>query len=438
MNFDIANETGQPIKVALLGCGVVGSQVARIITTKSDVLRKRIGRSIELVGVAVRDAKQPREGVASSLLTEDAMGLVSRGDVDIVVELMGGIEPAKSLVLKAIENGADIITANKALLAEYGDEIFPLADKAGVDLYYEASVAGAIPTVRPLRESLIGDEILAVKGIVNGTTNYILDQMHTNSLDFEVALKQAQDLGFAEADPTADVEGHDAAAKCALLASLAFHTRVNVKDVYCEGISSITKQDIDSANALDAVIKLLAVTRCNSDGEIEVRVHPVMVPLSHPLATVKGANNAIFIEAREAGELMFMGPGAGGAPTASAVMGDLVTVARNRVRKALAFGELDYQHSPIAPMSKVTSRYYVRMEIEDRYGILEQVAAIFAKHKISILTVQQLAGDKTTGRAPLVITTHMACEADMQKCVADLEKCPVVENQVRLLRLEGE
>lgn len=426
----------RPLKVALLGCGVVGSQVARIITTESAELERRIGRKIELAGIAVNDATKRREGLDQSLFTTDALGLVNRPDIDIVVELIGGIEPAKSLILAAINNGCAVVTANKAVLAQEGAEIFAAADKAGVDLYYEAAVAGAIPIVRPLRESLIGDEILAVKGIVNGTTNYILDQMDSNCLDFETALTQAQKLGYAEADPTADVAGHDAAAKCALLASLAYHTRVKLSDVYCEGITSITAEDIEAAKQMNATIKLLAISKCNAKGEVEARVHPAIVPLTHPLATVKGANNAVFIQAREAGELMFLGPGAGGNPTASAVMGDLATVARNWVRHAKAIGELSYVTPAISSMDLVEYQYYVRMDIEDRFGILEQVAAIFAKHQISILTVRQLAADEN-GLAPFEITTHIATEADMRACLKELKDSPVVNGDIRMLRLEG-
>ena len=334
------------LRVALLGCGTVGTEVVRLLREQRDDLTARVGAPIELVGVAVRrlelqrDAEVPRE-----LLTTDAAGLAARDDVDLVVEVIGGIEPARSLILAALENGASVVTANKALLADDGPTVFEAADKAGRDLYYEAGVAWAIPILRPLRESLAGDNVTRVLGIVNGTTNFILDKMDTSGAGFSEALEEAEELGYAEADPTADVEGFDAAAKAAILASLAFHTRVTAADVHREGIAEVTASDVASAAEMGCVVKLLAICAVQEgpDGPaVSARVHPAMIPRSHPLASVREAYNAVFVESEAAGQLMFYGPGAGGAPTASAVLGDLVTVARNRLAETRGAGESAY------------------------------------------------------------------------------------------------
>ena len=318
------------LKVALLGCGVVGSQVVRLLNEQSRELAERIGTPLEIGGIAVRRLDRARgTGVDPDLLTTDAMGLVTRDDIDLVVEVIGGIEPARSLILAAIQKGKSVVTANKALLAEDGATIHAAAREAGVDVYYEASVAGAIPLLRPLRDSLAGDRVNRVLGIVNGTTNYILDRMDSLGAGFTESLEEAQALGYAEADPTADVEGFDAAAKAAILARLAFHTPVTAADVHREGITEVSAADIASAKAMGCVVKLLAICQRSDDGSsIGVRVHPVMLPREHPLASVKGAYNAVFVEAESAGQLMFYGAGAGGVPTASAVLGDLVAVAR--------------------------------------------------------------------------------------------------------------
>ncbi len=431
-----AMTTSAPLKVALLGCGVVGSQVARLLITHSEDFRARVGRPLELVGIAVRDATKQRPGIDAALFTTDARSLVSRGDLDVVIEVVGGIEPARSLILAAIAAGASVVTANKALLAEDGGTIYAAAEAAGVDVYYEAAVAGAIPIIRPLRESLVGDEVTAVKGIVNGTTNFILDKMHTDAAGFAEVLAEAQALGFAEADPTADVEGFDAAAKAAILASLAFHTRVRLSDVDREGITAISPEDIAAAQDMGCVIKLLANCALSADGTIAVGVHPTMVPLSHPLAAIPGANNAVVIESRYAGRLMFMGPGAGGSPTASAVLGDLVTAARNRARGALGPGESIYSARGITPASQVSSRYYVSLVVRDEPGVLAQVAASFAANGISLKAVRQ-DGDVVESRAHLGVMTHAATHAQLLATLADLEAMPHVERGVKLMRVEA-
>ena len=325
---------GPALKVALLGCGVVGSEVARLLSTHADDLAARVGRPLELAGIAVRRPSRARGDlpVDPSLFTGDAESLVARDDVDVVVEVIGGIEPARALILSALEHGASVVTANKALLAEDGATLFEAADKHGGDLYYEAAVAGAIPLLRPLRESLAGDRVRRVLGIVNGTTNFVLTRMTESGAGFAEALEEAQALGYAEADPTADVEGFDAAAKGAILAALAFHTRVTAADVHREGITEVTAADVASAREMGCVVKLLAIAELSDDGRaVGVRAHPAMIPLTHPLAGVREAFNAVFVECEAAGELMFYGQGAGGAPTASAVLGDVVAVARHKV-----------------------------------------------------------------------------------------------------------
>lgn len=428
---------GTPVRVALLGCGTVGAHVARLLIDSADDLRARVGRPLELMGVAVR-TPGPREGVPAELLTVDAAGLVARDDIDLVVEVMGGIEPARTLLVDALSRGKSVVTANKALLASHGDILFQTAEQAGVDLYYEAAVAGAIPIIRPLRESLVGDEVLAVKGIVNGTTNYILDQMHSTGADFATALAEAQALGYAEADPTADVGGDDAAAKAALLASLAFHTRVSIDDVTWEGITDITVDDIAAAERLRCVLKLLAVCAVSPDGTIAVQVHPTMVPLDHPLAGVRGAFNAVFVESRNAGQLMFMGPGAGGAPTASAVLGDVVTAARHRVRGVAGPGASTYSTPGLTDPGRVGSRYYLALEVRDEPGVLARIANLTASQDVSIQAVLQEQIPDEDRYARLGITTHVAPDRSVRQITAALEAGGDIRGTVRVLRVEGE
>ena len=429
-----------PLRVALLGCGVVGSEVARLIIGQAADLRARVGRPLELVGIAVRQPERYRAGIDPELFTTDAEALVSRDDVDLVIEVIGGIEPARSLILAAMRHGASVVTANKALLAEDGVRLFEAAEQAGTDLYFEAAVAGAIPIIRPLRESLVGDEITSVIGIVNGTTNYILDRMDTGGISYTEALYEAQELGYAEADPTADVEGFDAAAKAAILASLAFHTRVTGADVYREGISGVTPADIASAHDIGCVVKLLAICQLSpavaaGDRTVSVRVHPAMIPRSHPLAAVGDAYNAIFVESMSAGRLMFYGPGAGGSPTASAVLGDLVTIARNRLRGAVGPGESSYAARPVSKIGSVLTRYYVSLEVADVVGVLATIADVFSEHGVSIETVRQ------NGRgadAQLVLVTHHAHDAALSATVQALRGMDVVRKVTSVMRVEGD
>jgi len=438
-----ADDRSGALRVALLGCGVVGSEVARLIVEQATDLQARVGRRLELVGIGVRRPHRPRPGLDPALFTTDVEALVARDDIDLVVEVIGGIEPARSLILTALRSGASVVTANKALLAADGATLYAAAERAGVDLYFEAAVAGAIPIIRPLRESLVGDEITSVIGIVNGTTNFILDKMDTDGAGFAETLAEAQELGYAEADPTADVEGFDAAAKAAILASLAFHTRVTALDVYREGITEVSSSDIASAREIGCVVKLLAICQLSgsageSDGAartVSVRVHPAMIPRSHPLASVAGAYNAVFVESQSAGRLMFYGPGAGGSPTASAVLGDLVTVARNRLRGAAGPGESSYAARPVVPIGRVVTRYHLSLEVMDVAGVLATIALCFADHGVSIQTVRQQGREAD---AQLVIVTHRATDEALSATVRNLRDLDVVRKVTSVMRVEGE
>ncbi len=409
-----------------------------MLTRDADELAQRVGAPLELVGIAVRRLGRERDlDVSADLFTTDAAGLVSRGDIDVVIEVIGGIEPARGLILSALENGASVVTANKALLAEDGATLFEAAEKAERDLYFEAAVAGAIPIVRPLRESLAGDSVERVLGIVNGTTNFILDAMATNGTGFSEALDEAQRLGYAEADPTADIEGFDAAAKAAILAGLAFHTRITLGDVHREGITDVSSADIRSANEMGCVVKLLAICekRDTPDGPaVSARVHPAMIPLSHPLASVRGAYNAVFVESESAGQLMFYGPGAGGAPTASAVLGDVVSVARNRRNNVHGPGESTHAQLEVLDIGRARTRYHVAIDVDDRAGVLATVAHAFAEYDVSIRTVRQEGSGLD---AQLVIVTHEADDAALSAVVAGLRGLDMVRDVSSVMRVEG-
>lgn len=440
------------LKVALLGCGNVGAQVARILIDDAETLALRAGARLELDGIAVRnlDARRDVE-LPHELFTTDADALVK--DADLVIELMGGIEPARTLILTAIRHGACVVTGNKALLAQDGPTLYEEADKAGVQLSYEAAVAGAIPILRPIRDSLSGDRITRVLGIVNGTTNFILDQMDTTGAQFADALAEAQRLGYAEADPTADIEGHDAAAKAAILASLSFHTRFALEDVFCEGISSVTASDIAAAKDAGFVIKLLAIaeklgaagretgteTGGGTDG-VSVRVHPTLLPREHPLAAVHGAFNAVFIEAENAGELMFYGQGAGGTPTASAVLGDLVSAARRIVLGGPGRTETTTGHVPALPIDAAVTSYYIGLDVADQPGVLARIAQLFAEHGVSIEIMRQTIHRDSAAKAEsaeLRIVTHRASEAALAATVEAVKGLDVINSVTSVLRVEG-
>jgi len=428
----------QPITVALLGGGTVGGEVARLMAVNADDLRARVGAPVQLTGIAVRDRARPRPGIDPSLLTDDAMGLAGSG-ADIVIEVMGGIEPARSLILAAMAAGSSVVTANKALLAADGASLFAAAAAHDVDLYFEASVAGAIPILRPMRESMVGDRITRVLGIVNGTTNFILTKMDELGADYAEVLAEAQALGYAEADPTADVAGHDAAAKAAILAELAFHTSVTIADVHCEGITNVTAADMQAARDMGFVIKLLAVAElaAGSDGEpgVIVRVHPAMVPRTHPLASVREAFNAVFVSADAAGEVMFYGRGAGGAPTASAVLGDVVAAARNRRTGGRAPGQSTYARLPVLPVGAASTRYYVNIDVADRPGVLASIASTFALEEVSIQVVRQDGHGEDAG---LIVRTHQASDEALSRTVERLRALDCVRRVVGVMRVEGE
>ncbi|TDB94841.1 homoserine dehydrogenase [Micromonospora fluostatini] len=435
-----------PVRLALLGCGTVGSEVVRLLHEQSADLAARIGAPLEIAGIAVRRHGRDRGDlpVDPALFTTDPLALIKSDDVDVVVEMVGGIEPARTWLVEALRAGKSVVTANKALLAEDGGALHDAAAEGGADLYYEASVAGAIPLLRPLRESLHGDRINRVTGIVNGTTNFILSAMDASGAGFAEALEEATELGYAEADPTADVEGFDAAAKAAILASLAFHTRVGAADVYREGITEVTAADMASAKAMGCTIKLLCIAARGTDPQgretVSVRVHPAMIPLSHPLASVGDAFNAVFVEAEAAGQLMFYGRGAGGAPTASAVLGDVVAVARNRLAGARAASESAYADLSVRPMGEALTRYHISLDVADRPGVLASVAGVFARHDVSIATVRQGSAEAGSGRgedADLVIVTHVAPDAALAATVRELRGLDTVRSVTSVLRVEG-
>jgi homoserine dehydrogenase len=435
------------LRIALLGGGSVGAQVASLLIEHGDELARRAGAGLELIGVAVRDVDAVRTpSIPTELLTTDPASLIL--GADIVIELMGGLEPARTLVLNAINSGADVITGNKALLATHGPELFEAAEQVGAQLYYEAAVGGAIPIIRPLRDSLAGDRVKRILGIVNGTTNFILDLMEREGSTLEDALAKATDLGYAEADPTADIEGFDAAQKVAILASLAFHTNVPLDAVYREGISKVTIEQVESARKAGYVVKLLAicerltVSASGLPGDrtegVSARVYPALIPMTHPLAAVHGANNAVFIEAEAAGDLMFYGAGAGGIQTASAVLGDLVSAARRHVIGGPGVAESTHANLPVLPIARITTRYQITLLVADRPGVLAAIASLFSEHAVSVEALTQSAGtSEPQATATLVIGTHEATEEALAATVAALKGNEVVRSVVSVMRVEG-
>ncbi|MCD4556722.1 homoserine dehydrogenase [Schaalia sp. lx-100] len=434
------SETSPVLDVAVLGAGTVGSQVIRILGEQAEELAARSGARMRVASVLVRRLDAPRDvTIDPALLTTDpAQAIDGR---DIVVELIGGIEPARTYVRRALDQGISVVTGNKALLAAHGPELYEAAAANGADLYYEAAVAGAVPVVYGLRESLAGDRITQVMGIVNGTTNFILDAMNSTGASYEQALEQAQKLGFAEADPTADVEGFDAAAKCAILASLAFHTRVGIEDVAVEGITSITADDMAQARETGQVIKLLAIAERHVTAEgtegIIARVHPALIGADNPLSTVSGAFNAVAIDGEAAGRLMFYGQGAGGAPTASAVLSDLVAAAHHRAYGGHAPRESVYAQLPILEPGLAHTRYHMRIEVEDRVGVLAEVAGVCARYGVSIQSVNQRY-DSADACTTITLVTHSGKESDLRAVVNDLKCCDAVRQVISTLRVEGE
>jgi homoserine dehydrogenase len=437
--------TQETVRVGLLGCGNVGAPLVELIDRRRDDIAGRTGLRLEVTRVAVRSlAKERPVELPDGVLTLDAPGLVVDPDIDIVVEVIGGIEPARELILAALKAGKPVVTGNKELLANVGAELFSAAEAAGVDLLFEAAVAGGIPFIRPLRESLAGERIDRILGIVNGTTNYILTRMTEAGASYADALSEAQSLGYAERDPTADVEGYDAAAKAAIIASIAFGVRVVAGDVYHEGIANITTADIDYAAKMGYVVKLLAVAEQHGNrdgdmagqagsGDVGVRVHPAMVPADHPLASVRDSFNALFVEGEAVGDLMFYGRGAGGDPTASAVLGDLIDAALNRAKGSHAsIGTL--AKARIRPIDEVETAYYLNLDVVDRPGVLAAVAGVFGRHGVSIRSMEQ---EGLGGEARLVFITHVAREADVQATIRDLHHLDAVDRITSVLRVVG-
>jgi homoserine dehydrogenase len=424
------------VRIGVLGCGNVGAAFVQLVERQADVIEARTGIRLQVVRVAVRNVSRDREvNLPEGIITRDAAALVSDPTVDLIVEVIGGIEPARELISTAIANGKPVVTANKELLANVGHELWAQSDAAGVDLLFEAAVAGGIPLIRALRESLRGEPVTRVMGIVNGTTNFILTKMTDEGADYGAALSEAQRLGFAERDPTADVEGFDAAAKAAIIASIAFGARVVAGDVYHEGISGVTAADISIARRLGYVVKLLAIAEKDSESDtVAVRVHPAMVPLSHPLASVRDSYNAVFVEGDAVGSLMFYGRGAGGMPTSSAVLGDVIDAAVN-LRKETHGTIGSFARLPVLPIDQTSSQFLLSLDVEDKPGVLHTITGVFASHGVSIRAAEQ---EGINEDARLVFVTHRALEADMQACVNEFRKLPIVKRASGLLRVIGE
>jgi homoserine dehydrogenase len=426
---------GRVVRIGVLGCGNVGAAFVRLVEQQSSVIEQRTGVRLEIVSVAVRNMSRDRDvQLSEGLLTRDAHSVVADPNVDLVVEVIGGIEPARELISSALAAGKPVVTANKELLANVGTELYAAADAAGVDLLFEAAVAGGVPVIRALRESLRGEPVSRVMGIINGTTNFILTKMTEEGAEYAAALSEAQHLGFAERDPTADVEGFDAGAKAAILASIAFGAKVVAGDVYHEGISRVTAADIAVAKRLGYVIKLLGIAeRDRVSGEIAVRVHPAMVPNTHPLASVRASYNAVFIEGDAVGSLMFYGRGAGGNPTASAVLGDVIDAAVNLVKGT--HGTIGtFAKAVIRPIDETTAEYLLSLEVTDKPGVLHAVTGAFAAHGVSIRAAEQ---EGIGADARLVFITHEAKESDVQATVRQLREMEVVKQVGGLLRVIG-
>ena len=420
------------VRLGVLGHGVVGSAFVALVSQQSDDILARSGVRLEVTKVCIRDTKKKHTLPKGAVLVSDPHALVKSSDVDLVVELMGGIDPASELIFAALKANKPVVTANKALLARHGAELFSAADAASTDLLFEAAVCGGIPLIRPLRESLRGEPITRVMGIVNGTTNFILTKMSELGADYQVALAEAQQLGFAEADPTADVQGHDAAAKIAIIASIAFGTTVRADDVYCEGITKITAADITIAQKFGFAVKLLGVAELDKESsKLSVRVHPALVPLTNPLATVRESFNAVVVDGRASGSLMFYGRGAGGEPTASAVLGDVIDAAIN-LRKGTHAPLGAFTDAKLLPISEINCEYMIGLEVADRPGVLHAVTGVFARNSVSIRAAEQ---DGIGSDARLVFLTHDAKESAVQSCLAEFKSLDVVKHVGALLRV---
>lgn len=428
-------QQAKTVRIGVLGCGNVGAALVQLVTRQADAIAARTGVRLEVTRVAVRNLSREREvDLDEGVLTRDAHAVVTDPNIDLVVEVIGGIEPARELIAGAIARGKPVVTANKELLANVGAELFAAADAAGVDLLFEAAVAGGIPLVRVLRESLLGEPVRRVMGILNGTTNYILTKMTEDGADYAEALAEAQRLGYAERDPTADVEGFDAGAKAAILASIAFGKRVVAGDVYHEGIAAVSAGDIAMAKRLGYVVKLLGIAEQDAEtGEIAVRVHPAMVPVHHPLASVRESYNAVFIEGDAVGSLMFFGRGAGGMPTASAVLGDVIDAAVNLVKGA--HGTIgSFGKAQIRAIDETSAEYLLSLDVADIPGVLHAVTGVFARHLVSIRAAEQ---EGSGDGARLVFITHVAKESAVQATLRELRDLDVVHSVGSLLRVIG-
>lgn len=426
------------VNIGLLGCGNVGAALVDLVHERGDEIAARTGLRLSVRRVAVRSLSKERSvDLPSGVLTTDAESVATDPTVDVVVEVIGGIEPARELIVDALKSGKPVVTANKELLANVGAELYAVAETAGVDLLFEAAVAGGIPLVRPLRESLVGEDVRRLTGIVNGTTNYILTKMTEEGWSYAEALAEAQSLGYAERDPTADVEGFDAGAKAAIIATIAFGSKVVAGDVYHEGIAGVTPTDIAHARRLGHQIKLLAIAERYDDGSVSVRVHPAMVPDEHPLASVRDSFNAVFVEGAAVGDLMFYGRGAGGFPTASAVLGDVVDAAAN-LAKGTHASIGSFAKAVIRPIDDLRTAFYVNLEVADRPGVLATVAGVFGSHGVSIRSMEQESLDDASGDARLTFITHAAREADLRSTLQELRGLDAVSAVGSVLRVIGQ
>ena len=425
------------IKVGLLGLGTIGTGVAKVLINNRDTITKKVGKPVELLKVLERNInKKYSVTLPDGVLTDKPEDVLDNPEIDIIVEVIGGIETAKEFIIRALENGKHVVTANKDLLAIHGKDLFEIAESKNADLFFEASVAGGIPIIRPLKECLAGNKLEQVMGIINGTTNYILTKMTQDGSDFNEVLKEAQDLGYAEADPTADIEGYDAARKIAILASIAFNTRITFSDVYVEGITKITADDIQYAKDLGFVIKLLGITNY-INSQVEVRVHPVFIPKSHPLASVNDVFNAIFLKGDAVGEVMFYGRGAGEMPTASAILGDVIDAARN-----IEYGVTGrisctcFEERPIISIGEIQSEYYLRLKVVDKPKVLASIAGVLGDNDVSIASVVQKNTGKK-GKAEIVLITHKVCESSLRNALQIIGNMPIVDTISSVIRVEG-
>lgn len=427
----------EPVKVGILGLGTVGSGVTKILLENEANIDQKVGREIEITKILDKDLTRERDiEVPQGIMTDNPEEVLENPEIDIIVEVIGGVNPAKEFITRAINSGKHVVTANKELVAKHGTELLDLAAENGVDLYFEASVGGGIPIIRSLKESLTANKIEEIMGIVNGTTNYILTKMTQEGVAFSDVLAEAQKRGYAEADPTADVEGYDAAYKLSILSAIAFSSRININDIYLEGISEVTQEDISYAQELGYVIKLLAIGK-NVDGKIEARVHPTMIPNNHPLASVNDVFNAVFVKGDAVGELMYYGRGAGSMPTGSAIVSDVIDIARNIKHDAnTRIACSCYQKKELKPMEEVSSKFYLRLGVIDKPGVLATVASILSENDVSIESVIQQG--ETQAVVPLVLVTHQVTEGDIQEALKEIKELKEVKEVSSLIRVEGE